>query len=207
MEAYNEDRIWELVSRKLSGEATNDELLELDKLLRGNPHINYSKEILHDLWENNPEHDSHYAENKYRELVSQIQNMGIDEGKFNQDDHYIDADAEPEKKGKRKKWFFALASITILVITGVILFQARPDSDKKDLAEAQSNNEISTKNGSKTNLVLPDGTKVWLNAGSQLNYLKDYGNKLREVTLSGKLFLMWLKMQKSLSLSIQLKWI
>jgi ferric-dicitrate binding protein FerR (iron transport regulator) len=49
-------------------------------------------------------------------------------------------------------------------------------------------NEISTKNGSKTSLVLPDGTKVWLNASSELTYEKNYGNKLREVTLSGEAY-------------------
>jgi transmembrane sensor len=36
--------------------------------------------------------------------------------------------------------------------------------------------------------MLPDGTQVWLNAGSKLTYGKDFGTELREVTLSGEAF-------------------
>ncbi|HZZ76318.1 MAG TPA: FecR family protein, partial [Puia sp.] len=46
--------------------------------------------------------------------------------------------------------------------------------------------EVITKNGSKSNLLLPDGTSVWLNAGSRLSYDSLYGSDLREVTLSGE---------------------
>jgi transmembrane sensor len=35
---------------------------------------------------------------------------------------------------------------------------------------------------------LPDGTKVWLNAGSSLTYDPLYGKNIREVTLSGEAF-------------------
>ena len=49
-------------------------------------------------------------------------------------------------------------------------------------------NEINTKYGSKTNLVLPDGTKVWLNAGSNMTYDKDYGINVREVNLTGEAY-------------------
>ena len=35
---------------------------------------------------------------------------------------------------------------------------------------------------------MPDGTKVWVNAGSKLTYDNNYGNKLREVSLFGEAF-------------------
>ncbi len=35
---------------------------------------------------------------------------------------------------------------------------------------------------------MPDGSTVWLNAGSKLNYDKSFGTKLREVTLTGEAF-------------------
>lgn len=40
--------------------------------------------------------------------------------------------------------------------------------------------------GSKSSIVLPDGTLVSLNAGSRLTYAMDYGIKLREVNLIGE---------------------
>jgi transmembrane sensor len=48
--------------------------------------------------------------------------------------------------------------------------------------------EISTRNGSKTKVVLPDGTQVWLNSGSKLSYSKSFGNNNREVLLTGEAF-------------------
>ncbi len=50
------------------------------------------------------------------------------------------------------------------------------------------NSQISTKYNSKTSLVLSDGTKVWLNAGSSLSYDSTFNINLREVSLTGKLF-------------------
>lgn len=176
------------MARKLSGEASAEELQELDLLLRQNPHVNYSKEILHDFWRIQPENDSQYAENKYRNLVQQIKNMRIDEGKFNQDDHFINGDEE-NTNNKKKKWLLAGGSLVVLFITAILFFfYSGKQLSQKDTAEFDAKNEISTKSGSKTSLVLPDGTKVWLNANSQLTYEKHYGNKLREVTLIGEAY-------------------
>ena len=184
----NAEHIWILMARKLSGEASAAELQELDELLRQNPHINYSKEILHDFWRILPENDSQYAENKYRNLVQQIKNMGIDEGKFTQDDHFINGEEEVTNN-KKKKWVFAVSSVVFLVIAATLFFfYSEKQLSKKDIADFNAKNEITTKRGSKTNLVLPDGTKVWLNASSQLTYEKNYGNKLREVTLIGEAY-------------------
>jgi ferric-dicitrate binding protein FerR (iron transport regulator) len=47
-------------------------------------------------------------------------------------------------------------------------------------------NEITVPLGSKSNIRLPDGTDVILNAGSKLTYTMDYGKELREVKLVGE---------------------
>jgi ferric-dicitrate binding protein FerR (iron transport regulator) len=62
-------------------------------------------------------------------------------------------------------------------------------SDRPFVAgQAGKKNEVSTHNGSKTTITLPDGSKVWLNAGSSLTYNKDFGGEIREVDLSGEAF-------------------
>jgi ferric-dicitrate binding protein FerR (iron transport regulator) len=48
--------------------------------------------------------------------------------------------------------------------------------------------EISTPLGSKTFCTLPDGSQVWLNAGSKLVYPKNFDEKERKVTLVGEAF-------------------
>ena len=188
METNNSNNIWQLIARKLSGEASSVELYELEQLLRNDPHANYSKEILNDLWENSPSVDSYYTENKYKQLVLELKNMGIDEGKFSDNDHFINNDSTAEVSNKFKKGLilFALASILVLIIGGIYFNYNKTDAPL--LVELPAKSEISTKNGSKTNLVLPDGTKVWLNAGSEMTYDKSYGSKLREVTLNGEAY-------------------
>lgn len=188
METNNTYNIWQLIARKLSGEASSVELHELEQLLRNDPHANYSKEILNDLWENRPSIDSYYTENKYKQLVLELKNRGIDEGKFSVDDHFINNDptAEVSKKYKKGVISFVLASILVLIIGGIYLNYSK--NDVSLLAELPAKSEISTKNGSKTYLVLPDGTKVWLNAGSKMTYDKSYGSKLRKVTLNGEAY-------------------
>lgn len=187
---YTPEHIWLLIARKLSGEATVEELHELEELLRQNPGAGYSKEVLNDLWQSQPQQDRLYAENRYKELVQQIKNRGLDEGKFAEGSHFInDGGEELPAKSSKKKWLVAFSSAAVIIAaTAGIYFFAATGNSAKYPANEQAKNQISTKNGSKTSLVLPDGTKVWLNAGSQLDYDKNYGNKLREVSLVGEAY-------------------
>ena len=48
--------------------------------------------------------------------------------------------------------------------------------------------EINTPAGAKTKVTLPDGTDIWLNAGSNLKYSNEFGKKQREVFLTGEAY-------------------
>ncbi len=48
--------------------------------------------------------------------------------------------------------------------------------------------KIVTPYGGQYNLVLSDGTKVWLNAGSELSYRSDFGKTNREIQLTGEAY-------------------
>ncbi len=187
---YTPEHIWLLMARKLSGEATLEELQELEVLLREDPSAGYSKEVLNDLWQGDTHPDRQYSENRYKELVQQIRNMGIDEGKFSNEDHFINSGAEEELSvtSSKKKWLVAFIAVASVITVACIFYLSGSNVIPKESETAQAKNQISTKNGSKTSLVLPDGTKVWLNSGSQLVYDKNYGNKLREVSLIGEAY-------------------
>ncbi|WEK36505.1 MAG: ABC transporter permease [Candidatus Pseudobacter hemicellulosilyticus] len=47
----HQERIWHLLGKKLAGEATGDELQELEELLRRSPDVTYSAGILSELWQ------------------------------------------------------------------------------------------------------------------------------------------------------------
>lgn len=57
--------------------------------------------------------------------------------------------------------------------------------DKKELIAFQQ--ELVVPAGQRAELTLPDGTKVWLNAGSKLSY-PSFFEKERKVFLSGECF-------------------
>lgn len=71
-----------------------------------------------------------------------------------------------------------LIVINIIGIVGYLVIRKTP------LQNLYS--EISVPNGSVLKCVLPDGTQVWLNAGSKLRYVKNFDQKVREVFLEGE---------------------
>ena len=115
--------------------------------------------------------------------------LGIDEGKFTADDHYINPETEVLlQEGNHNKRWLVLASAALLLICGFAAWQWNRTESAAAAPAVASVNQINTRNGSKTSLVLPDGTKVWLNSGSQLRYDKHYGSKQREVSLTGEAY-------------------
>lgn len=88
-------------------------------------------------------------------------------------------------KVRRVFWKWAAAVAAVFTAVGIITYEAYRIHDYKTLyAENQITVEAPT--GSKTHVVLPDGSKVWLNAGSTLKYSSD--RKERKAALSGEGF-------------------
>ena len=82
-----------------------------------------------------------------------------------------------------------------LLVCCIVVYRYRSSvSSRNDKLAAEKTigsgdkSEISTRYGSRTKLLLPDSTQVWLNSGSKLSYNKTYGNGTREVTLSGEAY-------------------
>lgn len=93
-----------------------------------------------------------------------------------------------ETRAKKKLYtirhiMFRVAMIIPFFIMGyfVIAYFIQTDSDY-----ANSIAKIEVPNGSKSQIKLIDGTKVWLNAGSNLKLNADFGDKRREVILYGE---------------------
>ena len=59
---------------------------------------------------------------------------------------------------------------------------------KPTLADASHITEIAAPLGAKSNVTLPDGTKVWLNAGTKITYNTGFDQKDRVVFLTGEAF-------------------
>jgi len=84
----------------------------------------------------------------------------------------------------RRKWFIAAAvAASILLIWGIERIQSLPRA-----AQNVHNEEVLARAGTRTKLVLPDGTEVWLNSNSRLKYNNDFNVNNREVTLDGEAY-------------------
>jgi ferric-dicitrate binding protein FerR (iron transport regulator) len=60
--------------------------------------------------------------------------------------------------------------------------------DNRETGAASMFHTIETPNGGKSQVVLPDGTKVWLNAASSLRFPTKFASNLREVDLTGEAY-------------------
>lgn len=187
------DRFWELLAKKFSGEASLDELMELALLQKKNPSLSHIAENLHQFWQaTSPVEKSPEDERSFKDLLQKIQQP------FAQKDLPIeDSPAKSRSRGlfslakKKKNYVLTSLGVFLILISGAFLLLNPVNSqhaEKKISTETAKIVEVSTKPGSKTRLVLPDSSIVWLNAGSKLNYATHFGTAERTVTLTGEAY-------------------
>lgn len=185
-----EDRFWLLVSLKLSGEATPEELAELDSLLQKAPEMGLKLDLLNNIWkEKHPGLSVRKEEalnkhllrlsNHFAKPALQYETVDKTEAPF-----FIENQDGPKH---RKRWLWMTIGAAAAMTGLVFLFNLNDRvKEKKEIAQ----NTISTKPGSKSKVQLPDGTQVWLNADSRITYNENFqgaGNS-REVQLTGEAY-------------------
>ncbi|MBX3256816.1 MAG: FecR family protein [Chitinophagaceae bacterium] len=191
------DRIWHILGKKLSGEATEEELYELTQLLREHPELHYPIQNITDLWKLGKPVNDFEARQALQMHLLRLGETGIElpvqeEG----NEMYSPGSAAPAAWRYR-----ALAGIAATIMLGLLSYflfftrAAGAGNDKKqELPVAERNavhgdrNSISTKTGSQSKIVLPDGSTVWLNAGSTIEYNKSFDKDIREVSLNGEAY-------------------
>lgn len=182
-----QDYIWNLIAKKLSGEAVEEELQELEKQLRKNPELHYPMQTIIDLWRSEQPSAQEEAHGAFNRHVERMQHLKVD---YKPQENSTTDHGEGRKYKRSFLWpALSLAAIGCVLFFGLKSFWADVPVSADPLRHAEKAiSEVSTKNGFKTNLILPDGTKVWLNAGSNLTYDSAYGKNIREVALSGEAF-------------------
>ena len=82
------------------------------------------------------------------------------------------------------KWIAAAAILIFVFLTGIWL-------GKQSLQNMEDHvvySSIVVPPGSRTQTILPDGTRVWLNSGAQLRYATGFSANAREVYTSGECY-------------------
>ncbi|HEV2354711.1 MAG TPA: FecR domain-containing protein [Puia sp.] len=160
----------------LTGEATPEENQALEKVLKENPELHYSMQTISDLWKSTSIPDISAAESAYERHMERL----------------TTAEAGFPAGGKRRRRLLSAGLSTFVLFAALVFWlDKREPHGNRGLAgdrPAAVTNEVRTANGFRTHLTLPDGTLVWLNAGSRLAYASNYNVSRREVSLTGEAF-------------------
>jgi len=186
-----EDRFWLLVSLKLAGEATSEELAELETLLQQRPEMGMRMEVLNGLWMGEPEDQGRRNDALNRHLQRLSNHLSTPTLKYETAVAMEDAPVllpleAPRRRIHRLLW----PMVGIAAAVALIFFiSRRPENIKNEHAvERIAENTISTKPGSKSKIQLPDGSQVWLNADSRITYNESFRGPFREVQITGEAY-------------------
>jgi ferric-dicitrate binding protein FerR (iron transport regulator) len=161
-------RIYDLLEKFASGACSEEEFEELMQLMQANENDEAVREAMRK-----------YFSSLDSEVISEVH---VDE----QGDMLQGGGPFPERTRRRVlfKRMLIAACIILLVCGAYFFYSPKPI---QHVEEANTISRICTPAGSKTSIVLPDGTEVWLNSFSTLTYTNaEFSSGKREVTLVGE---------------------
>jgi len=80
----------------------------------------------------------------------------------------------------------AILLLPVIIYSSINIFSKKQEPIREQFATVY--NTVETPLGMRSSLTLPDGTRVWLNAGSKLSYPVLFSDKSRLVSLSGEAY-------------------
>ena len=161
------------MSRHLSGEASLEEIKELQHLLEQDPRKQYAYDILH----------SYFEQQSDPGLPLPVDDAGLDENL----QKIISFPVPRRSMPVRIKWM-AAAAVAAGLLLGWGIYHRSTGAAPSLPAGTTRGEEVLAKAGARTKLSLPDGTGVWLNSNSKLNFSRDFNVKDRDVTLEGEAY-------------------
>lgn len=166
------DRIWYLLGRKMANELLPEEGTELERLLQQHPDASYIKEVMMQQWKDKqkdfPQSEVEAALQRHKQRLQEAE------------------ESIPAPRSNIVRMVTRIAGIAAAVL--VIFFAGRMWLGTQKNVEKQPLQQLVTQNGARSHIKLPDGTRVWLNAGSKLDYPQHFASGSREVTLEGEAY-------------------
>lgn len=173
----NEEQFITLAARKLAGQASAAELLELDDLLQQHEDLQNRYLILQQYFKESTQNASADTEQALQRTFQKIQQT---------------QEVPVIRRTGRWKWAVAAAAIVTGITIAVTMFWSGKHSGNAITVQttADTTTWLKRQNGKATRAVieLADGSKIWLNADSKLTYPEVFGKTSREVYLSGEAF-------------------
>ena len=186
-----QDEIYELVATQLSDALTADESRRLNEWIVASEANRKEYSRLVEVWNSTPDvsqlsqYDRHKA---FAMFLERIQVSGVVPAAKAADVVAADDadDVQPEPTGKRRyviSFMRYAAVVAVLVCACSYLFY---NIGQRNMEQAFAMIKVEAPQGSTTKMTLPDGTEVWLNAGSRIEYSQGFGVNDRHVQLTGE---------------------
>lgn len=169
----NKDRIMELMARKLSGEATPEELRELQAHLSADAAAGERSKVLDQFWSRRDDETHPSVEENLKKVLTGLGLTGT-------------GTAEVVPMRRKRSWLRVAAGVLILLGAGSVVYLGRQKETKS--VPLASLMEKHNAKGTKSIIQLPDGSKIWLNADSKLRYPEVFKGRTREIYLNGEAF-------------------
>jgi ferric-dicitrate binding protein FerR (iron transport regulator) len=167
---------------------TDEKINLIVKLLQGDASIDEKQELL--AWANENESN--------KKVYVQFKDIweAFHTGKSNRFDSHMawlrfKNELRDKLEGAEKKqqlnilWSLLKVAAIVIFTFGISWLLLSYRHNQKPLA---ANNRIEVPLGSKTRIILPDGSVVWVNSGSKLNYYSDFNDTSRIVCLEGEAY-------------------
>lgn len=164
----NKDRILELIARKLAGEATPEELQELQQLLPDDAGAADRSKVLDQFWNRRDDETHPSVEENLGKVLTKLE-LPVQ-----------------EKKSIHPYRWLRVAAIFLILAAGSITYWKY--SSRPEIPALASLMEKKNAKGTRSIIQLPDGSKIWLNADSKLRYPEAFKGKNREIYLNGEAF-------------------
>ena len=178
-----ENKIWTLLARQLTGEATPEEIKELEQIIGQDPVLAKMAQEMKDAWNDTGSHEMQKALSSFSKIDVLIQSKA--------NETFIEDSGTPvipmHSKLRRFRVGIAAAAMMILLVSVWFVFQNR-SKPGDDAAQLATTHEISTLSKSIREVNMPDGSVIHLNEGSKVTYNDGFNSKIREVWLTGEAF-------------------
>jgi transmembrane sensor len=210
----DQERTYQLLTRWLSGEASPEEQRELEELFLANPELRRMAELLSELrsappqgvsaqeeqrmmdrgWERLLRNGADEAEQPSKVLALPVVRK-IEEEELSMARNTGEAEPpvvrklgeEPVVVGRKPRWaWVAAASALVVLVAGGWLYSRMRQAPVAGRSQPVA--ILAAGRGARKSAQLPDGTKLWLNAGSRIVLAAGFSHNKRELTLEGEAY-------------------
>lgn len=157
----------------MAQEASVEEERELEQLLQQYPYSSYITEVLMQPWKD----VAHPHANKDVSTLLENHMARLEQAELEA--------ATVQIRTRRKIWLYTAIAASVILLAGIWMIW-KPAGQRETRQVAMTDQRGAKV--SKKKIVLPDGSTVWLNAGSKLEYPEQFTKKERVVKLEGEAF-------------------